>query len=463
MSRDLGRNAVSRRAVLGLRHALVVLALIGTLLGVSGQPALAAVAAASAEPIKACYDPVQNRGTSAPPDSQYWCQPVFSDLTVGSLNGGALVSWKAATPTVQWYCGPGGTLTACPITGIRVSAYYVVDGAVRGQGRCATALEAGQCAVGGLDPGRRYKVEVYVDLANGNWLRVNSAVTPCCVAPAPPVDVTATPSSSSLDVSWGQSPDWGGAVELTYRVTTTPETSTCEVRVLACRLENVPRGVPLTVNVTAANSAGASAAALSAPVTVSFTAPDPPSFVAAKYPGPGTARVTWSLPTNDGGKPITRYVVTAMPGGKTCSTSGARVCSIVGLPGGKAYVFTVKAFNGVGASSASSAGVAGVLVNPASAPRALRASASGGTALVSWAAPAQSGGGKLLQYVVQTGGSTCTTKALSCSISGLALGRTYAVSVVAVTTGGRSKPAVTSVTTIAPVAVSPAKQEAPIS
>lgn len=444
-----------RRTVSAL---LALFAVFGTLLAGPGQTAMATGGSTRAELIKACYDPVQNRGPNPAPDSQYWCQPVFSELSVNSLDGGALVAWKASSTWVQWYCGPGGTLTACPITGIRVEAYYVVDGSVRGRGRCATSLESGQCIVGGLEPGVRYKVEVYVDLANGNWLRVNSAVTPCCAAPAPPVDVVASPSAGSLDVSWGQSPDWGGAEELTYRVTTTPETSTCTVKVLACRLENVPRGVPLTVMVTATNSAGTSAASSSPSVVAPLTAPDPPSVVVAKYPGPGTARITWNLPTNDGGKPISRYVVTAAPGGKTCSTSAARACSIGGLAGGKAYTFTVRALNSVGTSGPSPAGVAGVLVNPASRPREVQARLSGNAAVVSWQAPASNGGGRLVSYVVRSipDAGTCTTKQRSCTIRNLALGVSYRFTVVAVNTSGRGLPGETGTVTVpVPVATPP--------
>ena len=74
---------------------------------------------------------------------------------------------------------------------------------------------------------------------------------------------------------------------------------------------------------------------------------------------------------------------------------------------------------------------------------------------ISWAKPRKSGGGKLVQYIARAGSSSCTTKKKTCTINGLALGRTYQVTITAVTTGGRSKPATTTVTTIAPVPVKP--------
>ena len=275
-------------------------------------------------------------------------------------------------------------------------------------------------------------------------------------SPASPLDVRASVVGGFVDVSWAGPEDWGGASELTYRVSTSPPSASCEVvDVGACRLEGVPRGVPLTVSVTASNPAGTSAPAVSAPVGVAVTAPDPPGVVTAKYPKAGTAKVSWTAPANNGGKPITGYVVTSSPGKKSCSTTGKQACVVKGLTGGKAYSFTVKATNAIGTSKASPAGVAGVLVGPASAPQDAKAAASGGSAKISWAKPRKSGGGKLVQYIARAGSSSCTTKKNTCTISGLALGRTYQVTVTAVTTGGRSKPATTTVTTIAPVPVKP--------
>ena len=281
-------------------------------------------------------------------------------------------------------------------------------------------------------------------------------VTVRSVPPSAPGSVGVSVVGSAVDVEWSSPSDWGGANELSYRVSTSPESGTCEVvAVGACRLEDVPRGVPLTVQVIASNVAGSSAPASSAPVTVPVTAPDSPGVVTAKYPKPGTAKVSWTAPANDGGKPITRYTVTAKPGKQTCSTSGTQSCVIKGLTSGKSYSFTVKAKNAIGTSAASPAGVAGVLVGPSSSPRKVNASPSGGSATISWNKPSKSGGGKLVEYVARAGSQTCTTKKKKCKINGLALGRTYQVTVTAVTTGGRSKPATTTVTTIAPIPPKP--------
>src|SRR5690349_21487203 len=64
----------------------------------------------------------------------------------------------------------------------------------------------------------------------------------------------------------------------------------------------------------------------------------------------GNAQVTigGSAPTDDGGAPILAYTVTASPGGATCSTTSALVCTIAGLENGDAYTFAVTATNVAG-------------------------------------------------------------------------------------------------------------------
>ncbi len=56
----------------------------------------------------------------------------------------------------------------------------------------------------------------------------------------------------------------------------------------------------------------------------------------------GNSRVTvsWVAPTPDG-TTITGYIVTASPGGATCTTSGATSCTVLGLTNGTPYTFTV--------------------------------------------------------------------------------------------------------------------------
>jgi serine protease len=88
--------------------------------------------------------------------------------------------------------------------------------------------------------------------------------------------------------------------------------------------------------------------------TVTPAVPDAPNTPAVS-PGDRRVVVKWA-PSLANGSPVTRYTVTATPGGAvTTVTCGATAATLTGLTNGNAYTFTVTATNGVGTSSASPA------------------------------------------------------------------------------------------------------------
>jgi RHS repeat-associated protein len=82
--------------------------------------------------------------------------------------------------------------------------------------------------------------------------------------------------------------------------------------------------------------------------------PGAPTNVVAQ-PGAAQGAVSWKPPSDSGGTPLTGYVVTASPGGRTVEAApGATGAVINGLEPGTAYTFTVTASNKNGAGRASS-------------------------------------------------------------------------------------------------------------
>jgi hypothetical protein len=153
----------------------------------------------------------------------------------------------------------------------------------------------------------------------------------------------------------------------------------------------------------------------------------------------GGAVVTWNAPASDGGADITKYTVTASPGGKTCTTTGARRCLVTSLTNGTAYTFTVTATTVVGTGPPSDPTGAVTPTPVPGPPGSVAAIPSNASAIVSWATPSVTGGSSITGYTATSspGGKTCiTTGALSCRVKALANGTSYTFTVRATNSNG---------------------------
>lgn len=166
-----------------------------------------------------------------------------------------------------------------------------------------------------------------------------------------------------------------------------------------------------------------------------------------------SASVTWTPPTDDGGTAVTGYTVSAQPGGHSCSTTGARGCTLTGLTNGQPYAITVTATNAVGTSAASLPTAVTpneLLPGP---PTSVNARALSRAAIVSWSPPADTLGVSGYRVTSKPGGLTCTTSDLTCTVTGLTNGTRYTFRVAAITAGG-SGPASASSNRVTPADIS---------
>jgi len=173
--------------------------------------------------------------------------------------------------------------------------------------------------------------------------------------------VTATAGDSEVVVSWTAPASDGGSVISSYTVTSLPDNKTCTTTgALTCTVVGLTNATAYTFTVTATNSAGAGPASTASgqvtPVTsvASVTVPGAPTAVTATA-GDSEVVVSWTAPASDGGSVISSYTVTSLPDNKTCTTTGALTCTVVGLTNATAYTFTVTATNSAGAGPASTA------------------------------------------------------------------------------------------------------------
>lgn len=189
--------------------------------------------------------------------------------------------------------------------------------------------------------------------------------------------------------------------------------------------------------------------------TVPFGNPTAPqSFVAT--PGDGQVQLTWSAPVSDGGSAITAYTVTSTPSSAGCGPALVLTCTITGLTNGDPYTFSVVATNADGYTGA--AAVAGATPTSASAPTpptGVGGAPGNGQVLVSWTAPASTGGSALTTYVVTSspGGQTCTSShpSTSCTVTGLTNGTGYTFTVRASNAAGFQSAASAPSGTVTPV------------
>lgn len=124
---------------------------------------------------------------------------------------------------------------------------------------------------------------------------------------------------------------------------------------------------------------------------VPLTAPRPPRDVTA-VPGDGQATISWSVPVDDGGSPITGYTVTASPGGTSKTVSGSTFeTTVTGLANGTPYTFTVVANSARGTGDPSTPSIAVTPVGAPDTPTGLTAVRSGDDVLVTWNAPDDNG------------------------------------------------------------------------
>jgi len=161
------------------------------------------------------------------------------------------------------------------------------------------------------------------------------------------------------------------------------------------------------VDVYAADTLGNAALYTNTVQFKAITVPGAPGIPSATSGQNGQSQVSWAAPTNNGGDPITQYLVQRVDTG-TQRSAGSSPFTWTGLTNGTGYRFRVSACNsaGCGAWSAQSN-----LATPYTTPSQVgkpAVTSLNNAVTVSWSAPA-SGGSAITKYNIQGGASGSTT------------------------------------------------------
>ncbi|MFB9278576.1 putative Ig domain-containing protein [Cohnella cellulosilytica] len=170
--------------------------------------------------------------------------------------------------------------------------------------------------------------------------------------PANPQGLTAAAGNGFVNLTWDEVS--GAAFYNVYVSETSHGYDDGEFTVVTgatdYQVSNLTNGKKYYFVVKAGSGSGLSAASNEAE-GVPATVPNAPTNVTA-VAGNGQATISFTPPVDDGGNPITKYIVTAHPGGKTAEGTKSPI-KITGLTNGMSYTFTVQAINSAGSSAAS--------------------------------------------------------------------------------------------------------------
>ncbi|HEX5754589.1 MAG TPA: FG-GAP-like repeat-containing protein [Archangium sp.] len=247
-----------------------------------------------------------------------------------------------------------------PLTGYLVTA--------QPQGLRVTAdASARSVVVEGLHNGEpsTFTVRALNAVGEGPDSPASPAVVPATV-PSAPTRVEATADIRQATITWSAPASTGGLSVQSYVVTASPGGASREVDADAhgVTFSGLENGTAYTFTVVARNEVGEGPGLPSASVHTPGV-PSQPGAVSVTT-GARSATVTWEAPAEDGGRPLTGYVVESSPSGARITVDAStRSATFTGLTSTRVHSFSVSATNAVGPGATASPPAA---VRPLPAP-----------------------------------------------------------------------------------------------
>jgi len=333
---------------------------------------------------------------------------------------------------------------------------YSIDGGTNWITYAHAASGATSIRVGGLANGVAHLFRVAATNAAGTspFSVVAGPATPLAPAGAP-TGLLGTAADRSVTLAWTAPTDDGGAPITDYvvefRLASGGGWLTFADGVAAttgATVTGLTNGTAYVFRVTPVTAFGLGARSLvSAPVTP-VTVPTAPGVPFGSR-GDRQVALSWTAPTDDGGTPVTDYLVQFRESvaGSVWQTfadgvSFATTATVTGLTNGTAYVFRVVPVNIAGSGAASGESSPVTPLTLAGVVTGLVATPSNGKVSLAWTAPVDNGGAPVSDYVVQYRQDNATavwetfsdgvSASTSATVTGLANGTRYFFRVAAV-------------------------------
>jgi predicted RNA-binding protein with TRAM domain len=315
-------------------------------------------------------------------------------LTVVAKN--ALGASKPSTPAATAHViGPPGAPRAVTVIPNNASATvswtiptYVGEGKVRyvvtsntGVKHCITSA-ATSCTIDGLHNGSTYSFTVVATNVAGDGARSAPSSPVIVGAPGAPRGLTATAGNGAALLIW-TAPLTGGTIK-SYVVTSQPGDKNCTTSRTSCTVSGLTNGKVYTFKIQARNSFGVSPGAKVTNAVTPSTLPMAPTAVTATT-SHESATITWVAGGAIGvSVRVSGYVVTASPGGQTCSASASTVlsCTVTGLTKGQSYTFSVKETSASGTGPASRSSKSVTIIDVPDAPSGVVSTAQDSSVVV---------------------------------------------------------------------------------
>lgn len=205
---------------------------------------------------------------------------------------------------------------------------------------------------------------------------------------------------------------------------------------------------PTTGTYDVTMTGGTSTASGTGPMGLGLISPLPTPVISGTTPGNTFANVSVT-PAPDGGLPIDTYTVTATDlttpaNGGQVATSATSPIEVTGLTNGDHYTFTVTTTNALGTTAASAASSVTIPATVPGAPTGVSATAGNQQAVVSFTAPASTGGSAITSYTVKAtdltiplrGGQVVSGSSSPITVTGLSASDSYTFTVTATNIAG---------------------------